>query len=123
MPSSIRLPFASCMTANVARRDSGTFPSTAAATAGAFAPETRTIPIPPRPGGVAIAAIVSRFGSAFAMGRFVALEHALDLPLLCYGKHVVDEPIEDQAGREEEKENAEHERHEHHHLGLDRIGW
>src|SRR5258707_404816 len=108
MPSSIRPPCVSRMTARVARRGSGIFPRTAAPIAGACAPETRTIPMPPRPGGVAIAAMVSRAGSALAMGRFVALEHALDLPLLCYGKHVVDEPIEHQAGREEKEENAEH---------------
>src|SRR5687768_2467475 len=90
--------------AKLANRGCGSLPSTAAATRGTSGPETRTIPMPPRPAGVAIAAIVSRVRSSLGMGRLVAIEHALDLPLLGDGKDVVDQPVENQPGREEEKE-------------------
>src|SRR5512145_848120 len=106
---------------NAARRGSGSRPSTATAMPGTFGPEMRTTPMPPRPAGVAIAAIVSRVRSSLGMGRLVAIEHALDLPLLGDGKDVVDQPVQHQSGREEEKEDAEHERHDLHHLGLHRV--
>ena len=40
-------------------RGLGHLPSTACATSTAFGPDTRKIPIPPRPGAVACATIVS----------------------------------------------------------------
>src|SRR3569833_686020 len=45
--------------AKVARRAAGSSPRTTAAISGTFGPETRTMPTPPRPGGVAVATIVS----------------------------------------------------------------
>src|ERR1700704_1453151 len=81
--------------------------------------EIRTIPIPPRPAGVATAAMVSRATSSLGMGRLVAIEHALYLPLLEDGEDVVYQPVEHQACGEEEKEKTEYERHD---LGLYRVG-
>src|SRR5687767_191581 len=91
----------------VASRGRGRVPSTAAAMRDTSGPETRTTPIPPRPAGVAIAAMVSRATSSLGMGRLVPIEHALDLPLLGDGKDVVDQPVEHQPRRAEEKEDAE----------------
>src|SRR5258708_28141783 len=65
-----------------------------------WGPERRTTPIPPRPIGVAIAAMVSRTTSSFSMGRLVAVEQALDLPLLEDREDVVHQPVQHQAGRE-----------------------
>src|ERR1043166_1293955 len=78
-------------------------------------------PMPPRPAAVAIAAMVSRLISPLGMGRLVAVEHGLDLPLLQDRKNVVDQPVEHQPRREEEKEDAEDERHELHDPRLDRV--
>src|SRR3954452_19246981 len=50
-------------------------------------------------------------------------EHAVDIPLLRDGQHVVDKPIEHQAGREEKEEYAERNRHDLHNLGLHWIRW
>src|SRR5688572_26192873 len=58
---------------------------------GTAAPESRMTPMAPRPAGVAIAAMVSRAPSSLGMGRPLAIEHALDLPLLEDGKDVVDQ--------------------------------
>src|SRR6185369_14573656 len=120
MPSSRRSPFASAKTDNVACLAAGSRPSTAAAMRGTAGPETLTMPMPPRPAGVATAATVSR-SSPLAMGRFVAVEHPLDLPLLCDGKDVVDQPVQHQSRGEEKEEDAEDERHELHHLRLHRV--
>src|SRR5687768_2940709 len=122
MPSSIASPCASRKTAWNAVRGSGRRATSFVAIAGASAPETRTTPIPPRPAGVATAAIVSRLSSSLGMGRFVAVEHALDLPLLGDGKNVVDEPVEHEARGEKEEKDAEHERHDLHHARLHGIG-
>src|ERR1051325_9840393 len=122
MPSSMRSPPASRNAAKVACRGSGSVPTTLAAIVSTAVPESRITPMPPRPGGVAIAAMVSRLISPLGMGRLVAVEHALDLPLLSDREDVVEEPVEHQAGGEEEKEDAEHERHELHHLRLHRVG-
>src|SRR3972149_3610989 len=114
------VPRASRATQRVAHRGGGRLPSTACASIGTRAPEIRTTPIPPRPGGVAIAAIVSASGaargcsSAPRMGRFVAIEHALDLPLLQDGEDVVHQPVEHQTGRDEKEENAKDVGHELH---------
>src|SRR5207248_9362566 len=120
-PSSIGSPCASAKRANSACRGAGRRPSTLCAISRARGPEMRTMPMPPRPAGVATAAIVSRTTSSLGMGRLVAIEHPLDLPLLQDGKDVVDQPVEHEARGEEEKENAEEVRHELHHLGLHRT--
>src|SRR5512143_4139858 len=80
-------------------------------------PETRTTPMPARPGAVAIAAIVS----AGPMSGFWPLDHARNLPLLRNGEDVVHQPVKYQSGRKEEKENTECHRHDLHHFRLDRI--
>src|SRR5262245_59588342 len=121
MPSSTATPSASRNTVCVACRGSGTAPRILAAIAGTADPESRTTPMPPRPTGVATAAMVSRVTSSLGMGRLVAIEHALDLPLLGDGEDVVDQPVQHQAGREEEEKDAEHERHDLHHPRLDRV--
>src|SRR5258706_11961975 len=79
-------------------------------------PETRTTPMPPRPGGVAIAAMAS-----FAMRRFSVLHRMRDLPLLGDRENIIDQPVEDQSGREKEEHDAESNRHDLHDLGLHRI--
>src|SRR5687768_7916208 len=122
MPWSITSPWASLNCASVACRGSGSAPTRAAAILLTPGPETRTTPMPPRPAGVATAAMVSRPASALGMGSFVAVEHPLYLPLLEDGKDVVDEPVEHQPGGKEEKEDAEHKRHELHDLCLYRVG-
>src|SRR4051794_1211941 len=114
MPSSIRAPRLSLNTERVARRAAGKRPATAAAICDTPGPDTLTTPIPPRPGAVAMAAIVSRSTSSFGMRRFVAIEHALDLPLLKNGQDIVDQPVQHQAGRKKEEEDAKDERHELH---------
>src|SRR2546428_2069628 len=121
MPSSMTSPRASVKRASVARRGLGSLPLTSTAMRATAGPDMRTIPMPPRPAGVATAAIVSRARSSLRMGRFVAVEHALDLPLLQDGKDVVHQPVEHQAGWEEEKEDAEYIGHVLHDLRLDRV--
>src|SRR3972149_2252190 len=121
MPSSTHSPFASRKEQRVAFLGSGSCPITDFAIAGTFGPVTRTIPMPPRPAGVATAAMGSGTISPLGMGRFVAVEHALDLPLLKDGKDIVDQPVQHQSSREEKEEHAEDERHELHHLRLHRV--
>src|SRR5678810_277523 len=116
MPSST-----SAKGAKVAWRGAGRWPRMARAMRGTSGPEIRTTPIPPRPAGVAIAAIVSRATSSLGMRRLVAVEHALDLPLLRDREDVVHEPVKHQPHRKKEEEDAEDKRHELHHLGLHRI--
>src|SRR5688572_33299196 len=122
MPLSTAAPLASRNEAEVARRGLGNCPRTGSAIRGTAGPETRTAPTPPRPAGVAIAAMVSRLTSSLGMGRLVAVEHALDLPLLGDGEDVVHEPVEHEPRREEKEEDAEDERHDLHHPRLHRVG-
>ena len=67
---------------NVARRGWGKRPSKACATAAAPDPETRNTPIPPLPGGVAMAAMVSlSFEDMPALSpNPMEMERALPLP-------------------------------------------
>src|SRR6266568_2386329 len=99
--------------ATVAIRAGGCLPLSAWAKAGRCAPETRMTPMPPRPGAVAMAAIVStvRPGSDLGVvGGFAGtLYRPRDLPLLGNGERVVDHPVEHQTGREEEEHAAEDE--------------
>src|SRR6185295_5600793 len=87
---------------NVATRVRRSRFRTPAAMSRVFGPETRTTPMPARPGGVAIAAIVS----ACHMSGFRPLYHACNLPLLCNGQNVIHQPVKHQSGGEEEKEHA-----------------
>src|SRR5437763_5445488 len=124
MPSSSSWPPASRNFISVACRGAGSCPRSTCAIRRTAGPEVRTMPTPPRPEGVATAAIVSRATcSALGMGRLVAVEQPLDLPLLQDGKNVVHQPIKHQAGGKEEEEDAEDKRHELHDLRLYRIGW
>src|SRR5512135_2855442 len=82
-------------------------------------PETRTTPMPPRPGAVAIAAILSGFDATFACG-FLA---ASDIPLLGNGKDVVNNGVQHQPGWEEEEHYTKYNGHNLHQLGLQRIRW
>src|SRR5688572_1962770 len=103
MPRSCASPRALRNQARVARRGSGSAPRSFEAIAQTAGPDSRMMPIPPRPDGVAIAAMVSRATSSLGMGRSVAIEHALDLPLLEDGKDVVDQPVQHQPGGEKEE--------------------
>src|SRR5262245_54944526 len=102
MPSSITSPAASRKRASTALRGAGAALAIVAPTTAARDPEMRTMPMPPRPGGVAIAAMVSRATgteslpgrSSLAMRRLVPVEHALDVPLLGDREDVVDQPVE-----------------------------
>src|SRR5687767_1369428 len=110
MPSSSAVPRASRNVLKVATRAAGISPSSLRPISGTPGPDRRTTPIPPRPAGVATAAMVSRVSSSLGMGRTVAIEHALDLPLLGDGEDVVHQPVQHQAGGEEEEKDAENER-------------
>ena len=67
------------------------------ATKSRSAPDRRTMPIPPRPGAVATAAIRS------AVLLFATLDEARDLPLLGDRQNVVGRPVQHQTGREPEE--------------------
>src|SRR5688572_18784827 len=138
-------PRASRKSASTARRGASGRPTMAATSESARAPEQRTMPTPLRPAAVAIAAMVSAVigphRNALRGGRWIAglprpqgaidsvlacaggfaFHHARDLPLLRDREYVVDQPVEHQAGGEKEEEDAEHDRHDLHHLGLDRV--
>src|SRR6476620_9950824 len=73
-------------------------------------PEIRTIPIAPRPGAVATAAIVSGFTSS----GFGLLERPHDVPLLGNRKDVIYQPVQHETGREKEEEDAERNGHDLH---------
>src|SRR4249919_2511692 len=88
----------------------------------------RTMPMPPRPGGVATAAMVSRsrfVSPSGLVGVRGTFNLACDEPLLRQRKQVVDEPVEYETCGEEEEHDGEHDRHEFHHTCLNRIrhGW
>src|SRR3954470_10923403 len=87
----------------------------------AAGPDTRTTPMPARPGGVAIAAMVS----ACHMSGFRPLDHARNLPLLRNGQNVIYQPVKHQPGGKEEKEHTKSYRHDLHDFGLNwiRRGW
>src|SRR3979490_2430252 len=141
MPSSIGSPAVSRKTARTASRGGGTAPSMCDASCASFFPETRTMPIPALPCAVPTAAITSvsdgpamvAFGryrparypggiSASGAGGGLFPDHAGDLPLLQYRQDVVAEPVENQARGEKVEHHAERKRHDHHYLGLNRIG-
>src|SRR5437879_13908430 len=94
MPSSMRSPRASLIKHSDAFRAWGSRPVNACAISRVLGPERRTTPIPPRPTGVAIAAMVSRAISSFSMGRLVAVEHALDLPLVEARENVLNQAVQ-----------------------------
>src|SRR5687767_6873284 len=101
MPWSIAWPSRCLKVRKEARRSGGTPPRTALAIERTAGPESRTTPIPARPCAVASAAMVSRATSSLGMGRLVAIEQALDLPLLQDRENVVHQPVKHQARGEE----------------------
>src|SRR5690554_361823 len=107
MPRSMGNPPASRNARYSARRGSGRCPSMPRAMSGAAGPEIRTIPTPPRPGGVATAAIVSV--SASPRGLRLLLDPARDVPLLQDREHAVHQPVQDEPRREEGEEQREDE--------------
>src|SRR3546814_16191895 len=86
----------------------------------AAGPETRTTPTPPRPGAVAIATMVSVCGVAdmsisLATGMSVEPASALEAfaiklagadPLLRAAEHAVDDPVQHEAGMEDQEERG-----------------
>src|SRR5687768_10401830 len=104
--------------AKVTRRAGGTSPSMTAAISGALGPETRTMPIPPRPGGVAAATMVSARVIVQRLSAFPAgLNPPIDIPLLRDGQHGIGDPIKHQPRRKERKHRGHYERHEHEDFG------
>jgi hypothetical protein len=61
--------------ASVAMARAGRLPLSAAAKSRSFAPETRMTPIPPRPGAVAMAAMVAAVFSGSGLGRWRLCRH------------------------------------------------
>src|SRR6266496_4767353 len=141
MPSSIGSPAAPWKVARTAKRGAGTAPSRCDASCSSFFPETRTMPMPALPGAVPTAAItsvsdgpamllpglivcplsggISAFGAG---GGLFSPDHAGNLPLLQDRQDIVDEPVENQAGGEKVEHHPKCKRHDHHDLGLNRIG-
>src|ERR1700728_3541112 len=109
-------PCASRKRARCARRAAGSEPSTARAMRGTSGPETRSTPTAPRPGALAIAAMVSGVCTPGVFTPLVygtrrreraapsraglrrSLNHLVDAPLLQYGEHRVGEPVKHQTG-------------------------
>src|SRR5437016_5222609 len=97
-------------------------PLSACAMRCAATPERRTMPMPPRPGAVAIAAIVSApaltaavcAAAAARLLRGTALDAARDQPLLGQAQYTVHRPVQDQACGEERKHDGEHQGHHLH---------
>ena len=57
----------------------------------------------------------------FALGALF-FDTAVDVPLLGDGQEVVDYPVQNQTGREEEEHDGENQRHDFHHFRLHRVG-
>src|SRR5689334_10195264 len=134
MPESIIEPAASRKSTRDATRGSSVRPAMPSINDPMSHPETRTMPMPPRPAGVAMAAI----GGAATSGAFIealaravwyassaplccrdsgfALEHPVHLPLLRNLQQVVDEPVQHEARGKEQEHDRECDRHELHHL-------
>src|SRR5512141_1473229 len=117
MPWSMAPPSAARKLARCAWRAAGATPARRCAMSARLLPETRTTPMPPRPGAVATAAMVS----ALLLLEATGLDHPVDLPLLGDRQHVIDRPVQHQAGREREEHAGEHDRHDPHDLRLDRV--
>src|SRR5690348_7473367 len=126
-PRSIAVPSLPVNAARCARRGSGAIPHSVFAIARAPPPEIRTTPMPPRPGGVAMATMVSladdmrlpaRSGPCARVGP---VDLAGDVPLLAQHADLAHHVIEGETGGEEEEQHREQHRHHLHHLGLGRI--
>src|SRR5690606_41272649 len=84
-------------------------------------PDRRTMPTPPCPAGVALAAMVSPAAVASGLGARLAIL-AQHPPLLQQAEAAVGDPVQDQARREEREHHAHRHRHVLHHLALHRVG-
>src|SRR3954454_13937155 len=97
-------------------------------------PDTRTTPMAPAPGAVATATMTSaRVTTEASVPRDsllaplgcgkhgFALEDAIHVPLLEDLQRDIDQPVENQARREEDEHHRKRHRHDLHHLGLYRI--
>src|SRR5215813_10293022 len=73
-------------------------------------PEMRTTPIAPRPGAVAMAAIMS----GLATGGLPVLQCPRDVPLLRDRQNIIHQPVQHETRWEEEKEDAKCNRHDLH---------
>src|SRR5580698_3437681 len=93
--------------AKTARRAAGSVPRIAVAMLCAAGPESRTMPTPPRPGGVAAATMVSASLMASAatcavrrsaLARRRGRDPPVDVPLLQYAQAGVGDVVQHQAG-------------------------
>ena len=57
-----------------------------------------------------------------AFGKSQMRRRLVYIPLLPDTQNILHRPIEDQSGREEEKHYRKDDWHQHHHLGLNRVG-
>src|SRR6476661_1493607 len=119
-PWSIGVPAASRNGPKVAWRGTSVRPQIAATRGASDAPEMRTIPTAPRPLAVETATIGSSWRASGSIGpsgdaaAALLAEHAqplVDQVLLRDREDVVGQPVQDQAGREEEEHHREDERH------------
>src|SRR5262249_19017972 len=127
-PASMVSCWASRKRAKVALRGTGRSPRITAAISGTFGPDTRTIPTPPRPGGVAAATIVSTLPMARHFRCLLVLfaggfccDAAIDVPLLRDRQNGVRNPVQHQPCGEKREHERHHQGHEHEHLGLHGI--
>src|SRR5690606_16014228 len=121
MPSSMVWPEASRNRTWWAWRTRSPVAHSACATSWLRGPDRRTMPTPPWPAGVAIAAMVSPAAMASGLGGRLAIL-AQHPPLLQQAEAAVGDPVQDQARREEGEHHAHRHRHVLHHLALHRIG-
>src|SRR5471032_1509569 len=103
----------------MALRGAGTCPSNSCATCKTSGPDTRTIPIAPLPGGVAMAAIVSMSGPRLASLR---LDYLVDAQLLRDRQGSIRQPVQYQTGGKPGHHRRHDQRHELHDLCLHWIG-
>jgi hypothetical protein len=50
-------------------------------------------------------------------------KHLINLPLLGNRQQIINNPVQNQTGREEKEHYRENDRHVHHHLSLYRVWW
>src|SRR5665647_806302 len=95
---------------------------TASPTATARSPLTRIVPIPPLPGGVLTAAIVSRiYMPSYSGAVKLIFNKFVDVHLLADSQEIIDQPVKDQPGWKTEKHKGKNDRQRQHHLLLHRF--
>src|ERR1700734_1740092 len=102
MPSSTLLPCASRKLEKWAWRGTGSMPRIAVAICGTRGPETRMTPTAPRPGALAMAAMVSGELTARLRSLLGGLDfdHLVDAPLLRDRQQCIGQPVKHQAAGE-----------------------